>query len=301
MRVKAMVLPIVLGIVVAMLGRIVYLGPGFRDGPTRPHGVIIHLFLGLVASVLGSLAVVAIAQANVTAGVFLGLGATQFHTLRSIEREYLSSIDRDELVPRGASYVEGMASAFEARDFLVFTTAVIVTLGTMLVGAGIGVVAGLIWIAVSRPFFRGKELAQIATVQTIRFEVKDGVLLLDGTDVHRVEEVDDAVVRSGFAAAVSARDFGGWLALENRGQRQAIRHDFTARFGLAEGRAPFWPLVHLDKANERVLFFSVPEAGDEVQWRSSFDSFPLLETAHRAERTAAVRKRASREPRPSLQ
>lgn len=295
-----MVLPVVLGIVIGLLGRVLYLRPGSADFPTRPHGTIIHLFLGFVASVLGSLAVAAIAKGNLTAGVFLGLGTAQFHTLRGIEREYLSTLDKDEIVPRGAGYVEGLASAFEARDFLVFITALVTTLVTMISNPGLGVLAGLAWIAASQPLVRGKVLQNIAVTERVPFEIREGVLEIDGVDVHRVEEGDETTLRDGWAAAIKAKSFSAWLTLENHGQRQAIRHDFTARFGCTGGTAPFWPLVVPDKTRRRLLFFSIAEAGDPKEWLDSFSQYTVLETSYRSSR-ATPRKRRTPEVRPSLQ
>ena len=45
-----------------------------------------------------------------------------------MERESLQNIDKSELVKRGTPFIEGMAQAFEGRNYLVMFTALFTTL-----------------------------------------------------------------------------------------------------------------------------------------------------------------------------
>lgn len=276
------VLPVILGIAAGVLGRTVSMRRGAHNFPTWPHGTIIHLFLGLVASVLGSFLVVAIATMNVTGAVFLGLGTASFHSLRSIEREYLTELDKEEVVPRGRGYVEGMSLAFEARDFLVFVVGLTTTAVAAFVTPWLGIVAGGAVVLTTLPLIRGHTLQDIATFERVEVGVADGNLCLGGAEVHRVSPDDAPIIAKGFGCAIVPKSFGDWLTLQNLGQQQAIRHDFAARFGRHGAAAPFWPLVAPDSTRRRLLFFSVAEEGHPELWLGGLASFTVLETAYRS-------------------
>ena len=144
------------GVVAAMLVRIVVMWMDRRrQFPTHPNGEIVHLFLGFVSAVLGALAIPALAAANYTAGVFLGLGATQFHTVRGLESSALKNYDKGNAVPRGPVYIEGLALAFEARNFLIFGVALVTaTVGMFVpwqIGFAVGVVVGILGSILLRP------------------------------------------------------------------------------------------------------------------------------------------------------
>lgn len=162
------------GVIAAVLVRVVVMIlDRRRQFPTHPHGEIVHLFLGFVAAVLGALAVPALAAANYTAGVFLGLGASQFHTVRGLESGALKNYDKGDAVPRGPVYIEGLALAFEARNFLIFGVALVTSTVGMLVtwpvGFAVGVVSGLL----GARLFRTQALRSVCDVRLVAAGVQD--------------------------------------------------------------------------------------------------------------------------------
>lgn len=280
-----MELAILIGVLMGLVSRVVFMRTGPNNFPTWPHGTIIHLFLGFVASVLGALSVVALLQVNVTAGVFLGIGAGQFHTLRDIERSYLAAIDKDEVVPRGTAYIEGMAAAFEAREFLVFLVAAAATVGARFLSPVAGLLSGLIVILVASPLIRGRPLAAVMRVSAIAWEVQDGWLTLDGIRARQLDAArDPQLAKDAFSVSLTPRHFNDWMTLRNSGQQQAIRHDFTVRFGCRGRPGVPWPVTIIDPGERRLLFFTVPEEGNRDRWIHSFSAFTVIETAHRPPR-----------------
>lgn len=163
------------GVIAAMVVRIVVMViDRRRQFPTHPNGEIVHLFLGFVSAVLGALAIPALMAANYTAGVFLGLGATQFHTVRGLESSALKNYDKGDAVPRGPVYIEGLALAFEARNFLIFGVALVTaTVGMVLpweVGLAVGIVAGML----ASLLFRTQVLQSVCEVRVVDEGMTDG-------------------------------------------------------------------------------------------------------------------------------
>ena len=131
--------------------RLYMLRTDYRQYPSYPQGYVIHLSLGLIASLLGAVAVPALLMKDYTAATFLALAATQFREVRKIERETLSNLEPMELIPRGNAYIEGIARVFEARNYLAGGTALltsIVVLGlgkywSLIIAVMGGIVTGL--------------------------------------------------------------------------------------------------------------------------------------------------------------
>src|SRR4051812_48635812 len=103
---------ILIGTICGMACRLFMMRTDYRQYPTYPHGRIVHLGLGVIASGLGSVLVATLLQKNYTAVTFLTLAASQFRDVRNMERQMLTNIDSMELVPRGVTYIEGIAMAF---------------------------------------------------------------------------------------------------------------------------------------------------------------------------------------------
>jgi len=117
-------MPIVVGTLVGLVARIILLRTDFRQCPTYPTGRIIHISAGFI----GAVAVPSVLESDWTAVTFLGLAATQFREIRKMERESLEKVDEKELVKRGESFIEGMAQAFEGRNYIVMFIALLATL-----------------------------------------------------------------------------------------------------------------------------------------------------------------------------
>lgn len=109
-------LPVIVDTAIGLIARAVFLRTDFRQFPTYPTyptGRNIQLAFGFIAGFIGAEAVPAVIESDWTAVTFLGLAATQFKEIRSMKRETLEKLDKEELVKCGAGFIEEMAQAFE--------------------------------------------------------------------------------------------------------------------------------------------------------------------------------------------
>ncbi|MFZ0369163.1 MAG: YIEGIA domain-containing protein, partial [Halobacillus sp.] len=141
--------PIITGILVGTALRVFMLRTDYRQYPTYLHGKIIHLSLGFIAASLGTIAIPSIMEKEFTAVTFLTLAASQFREVRNMERNTLSEMDSYELVPRGNTYIEGIAVAFESRNYLVIFTSFIVTLCYLAINGWAALGAALVCFVIS--------------------------------------------------------------------------------------------------------------------------------------------------------
>lgn len=119
--------PIIAGVIAGIATRLYMLKTDYRQYPTYVHGKVIHIALGLIAAGLGAIIMPALLQEEFTAITFLTLAATQFRDVRNMERNTLTQMDSYELVSRGSTYIEGIAIAFESRNYIVIFTALLTT------------------------------------------------------------------------------------------------------------------------------------------------------------------------------
>ncbi|MGN7455818.1 YIEGIA family protein [Paenibacillus pasadenensis] len=291
-----MVASVLIGIGFGVIARLLLLRSDYRQYPTFPHGQIIHLSLGFIASALGAVAVPALYQKNLTAITFLTVAAQQFRDVRNMERETLSKMDSMELVSRGTSYIEGIAMVFEGRNYLVILAAMTASLGSVAINVWAGLLGGLLALAAVWKLRSGKSVSHIADVQA-------GELRMDGPDLYVDDiyimnvglESDQQIIRErGLGLVLAPRNANGRVTLSNIGQRQAILYDLSTILGVHRdtGEPALLPMAKLDMDSGRLGVFILPHEKDESKALEIAGRVPLLETAVRMPSKAGVNQEA---------
>lgn len=291
---------IIIGTCFGMLARLTLLRTDYRQYPTYPHGRIIHLSLGVIAAGLGAVAVPALFDKNYTAMTFLALAAQQFRDVRNMERETLNRLDTMELVPRGATYIEGIAMVFEGRNYLVILTSFATTLFTVLLNGYWGALAGLAALLVAYWFKSGKQVSAIAFVRPGEIRMDGPGLYVDNIYIMNVGLPEDRALieRHGLGLVLSPRNRNCRVTLANIGQRQALLHDLSTILGVYRdtGEPALVPMAKLDMSDGRLALFLLPqdrsvERAVQVARRS-----PVLESAVRmpTEASDPMSRRAKR-------
>ncbi len=205
--------------------------------PSRPHGRINYMFLGFVASVLGTMSPTALITGNYTAGVFLAIGLSQFHMVRNIERQMLTALEQAQVVPRGRAYVEGLAMMLETRDYLAMAVALTASAVSLLFGilggAAAGFASALLVAAAARS---GSGVGSLGEISVAEVRFAEGELRVGGLTVLRDagSEVRGHLPHA-LGIQVRPRDLAARLTLAEPGQRQAIVHNLTAHLGVHAG------------------------------------------------------------------
>ncbi|MFS0646157.1 YIEGIA family protein [Siminovitchia sp. 179-K 8D1 HS] len=277
-------LAVLIGIIFGCIARVVLLRTDFRQYPTYPQGRIIHLSMGFIASFIGAVAIPSVLESNWTAVTFLGLAATQFREVRKMERETLTNIDASELVKRGTPFIEGMAQAFESRNYLVMFTGLVTTLFAVF-SFWAGILSGFVMLIIVKKNMTGKTLAAIATVSEgeIRFEgpqlfVKDIHIKNVGLEASR-----QLIMERGVGAIITPKNENSAVTISNLGQRQAMIHHVANILGayLDTGEPDIIPLSKRDMNDGRVALFMMPQEKDFEQIKTVLEHVPVLDSAIR--------------------
>ncbi|MDQ0213708.1 hypothetical protein J2S13_000102 [Oikeobacillus pervagus] len=279
------VFPIIFGVIIGTATRFFLLRTDYRQYPTYLHGKIIHLALGFIAAGLGTIAVPALMEANYTAITFLTVAASQFREVRNMERNTLTMLDDFELVPRGTTYIEGIAIAFESRNYLVIFTSMITTLVYILLNVYIAIIVAVICILISKVLSAGGKLKEIVDIEHVEPHFKEAGLYVDniyimniGLTARRKE-----LLRYGMGFVLKPKSFDARSTIANLGQRQAILHDLSTALGVYRdsGTPALSPLAKRDLEDGRVAVFVLPQEKDLKKAITILGEVPTLENAIR--------------------
>ncbi|WP_407268710.1 YIEGIA family protein [Radiobacillus sp. PE A8.2] len=277
--------PILFGVVLGTIGRMVMLRTDYRQYPTYLHGKIIHMSLGFIAAGLGAVAVPAIMEKEFTAVTFLTIAASQFREVRNMERNTLSELDDYELVPRGKTYIEGIAVAFEGRNYLVIFTSFIVTLSYLVWNAGLAIVAAIGCFFLIKKLMSGSTLKDIVDIQYNELHFDGAGLYVDNIYIMNIGLPDRQaeILRYGMGFILTPKNFDVRSTIANLGQRQAILHDVSVTMGVFRdsGTPALVPLIKRDLDDGRIGVFILPQDKDIEKAVKVIGAVPVLENAIR--------------------
>ncbi|AJY78011.1 YIEGIA family protein [Paenibacillus beijingensis] len=279
--------------------RLLLLRSDYRQYPTHPHGRIIHISLGVIASALGAVAVPALYQKNYTAITFLTLAAQQFRDVRNMERETLTKIDGMELVSRGPTYIEGIAMVFEGRNYLVIMTALLSCLFSTAFNLFFGALIGVISLGIVYKLRSGKPLSHIASIESasVRFDGPDlyvGDMVINNIGLSSNRSI---IEQRGIGLIIKPFNANSKATLSNMGQRQAILYDLSTILGVYrdDGEPALMPQAKLDMNDGRLIVLILPQEKDTSKAIEVASRVPVLEAAVRMPTKADVNRKEGAE------
>ncbi|MFC4387674.1 YIEGIA family protein [Gracilibacillus marinus] len=277
--------PILFGVIIGTIARMIMLKTDYRQYPTYLHGKIIHLALGFIAAGLGAVAVPAIMEKEFTAITFLTIAASQFREVRNMERNTLSELDGYELVPRGKTYIEGIAVAFESRNYLVIFTSLVTTLSFLVWNVYVAIIVTIICYIIIRKIMSGSTLGDIVDIEPSNVTFDGAGLYVDNIYIMNIglPERQKEILEYGMGFVLIPKTFDVRSTIANLGQRQAILHDVSVSLGVFRdsGTPALVPLIKRDLDDGRIGVFILPQDKDVEKAIKVISSVPVLENAIR--------------------
>ncbi|MFD2045876.1 YIEGIA family protein [Ornithinibacillus salinisoli] len=277
--------PIVFGVIAGTVARMFMLRTDYRQYPTYLHGKVIHLSLGFIAAGLGSVAVPAILEMEFTAVTFLTVAATQFREVRNMERNTLTEIDDYELVPRGKTYIEGIAISFESRNYLVILTGFISTLFYILWNVYAAIIGAIISLIIGKILQSGSTMKEIVDIDHHPVHFDGAGLYVDNIYIMNIglKERQEEILKYGMGFVLTPKNMNSITTIANLGQRQAILHDISISLGVIRdsGTPALTPLIKRDLDDGRIGIFILPQIRDVDRAKKIIGAVPVLENAIR--------------------
>jgi hypothetical protein len=297
---------IIPSIILGLMSRLSLLRVDYKQYPSYPQGVFSHITLGLVAASLGAVAVPSIAKKEFAAVTFLALAAQQFRDVRNLERQSLDNIEPTELVPRGTAYIEDIAKAFEARNYVTMLTSLIVSLfiftlkkigfETLTSIAG-GLTAGIISIAFFNRIITRQTIGEIAEVKPAKITFDGPLLMVNDTVIMNVgfKISREIYLNRGIAVEIIPKDEDAVATLSNLGQRQAIQHNAAALLGIRKDidEPDFTPLARRNPDTGSLVMAIVPIEPDIECLVEAVKRTIILESAKRKPLSSYVGRKAA--------
>jgi hypothetical protein len=278
-------LPILFGVLVGTSTRLYMLKNDYRQYPTYLHGRIIHLSLGFIAAGLGTVAVPAIMEQEFTAITFLALAASQFRDVRNMERQTLTELDGYELVPRGKTYIEGIAVAFESRNYLVIIASFLTTLAYLVWNVWAGILVAAAVFLLCKKLMSGGRLKDIVDIIPAEVKFEGAGLYVDNIYIMNIglPERQKEILEYGMGFILKPKNFNIRSTIANLGQRQAILHDISISLGVYRdsGTPALVPLIKRDLSDGRIGVFILPQEKDVQKAMQVIGQVPTLENAIR--------------------
>ena len=297
---------IVPSIIVGVLSRLSMLRSDYRQYPSYPQGVFSHLTLGIISASLGSVAIPAIAEKEFAAVTFLALAAQQFRDVRSLERQSLDNIEPTELVARGTAYIEDIAKAFEARNYMTMLSALITSIIIFIfvkfnirieIAVVVGFLVGLGTVIFFNRYITREKVADIAEVRAANIVFDGPLLTVNGVFIMNIglKASQKIYQERGIAVEIIPNDANAVATLANLGQRQAIQHNAAILLGIRKDvdEPDFTPIARRNPHNGNVVMAILPMELDEKRLVEAVSSTVVLESAKRKPLSTNVGKKAA--------
>lgn len=279
----------------------------YRQYPTYPQSYLGHFTLGVIAAGLGAVAIPAIAEKEYVAITFLALAAQQFRDVRNMERQSLDNIEVTELVPRGTAYIEDIAKAFEARNYLALLASLATGIGyfigetfkvPIILRILIGVVFGVITIVFLTNMLKGYFVGDIAEVRPAEIKFDGPLLTVAGVVIMNIglKESQKIYLEQGLAVEIVPNHEEAMVILSNIGQRQAIQHHSSIQLGIRKDvdEPDFTPIARRNPKNGNIVMAIVTMEPNEKYLLDVVKRTPVLESAKRKALDVAITTKAER-------
>jgi len=290
--------PILLGVLVGVITRLIMLRTDTRQYPTRLHGKIVHIAMGFIAAILGAVAIPSIMKKDFSALTFLTLAASQFRDVRNMERNTLQQLDGVELVPRGSTYIEGIALVFESRNYLAMMASFVTTFAYFAFNSPIaGVIAGIASFFAAKALMSGGRLQDLVEIEHAPLRFDGAGLYIDNIYIMNIglPARQKEIMKYGMGFLLKPKSMDANITLSNLGQRQAILHDVAVGLGVVRdsGTPALVPLAKRDLNDGRIGVFVLPQEQDVEKAIQIIGNVPTLENAIRLSSEVAKGGRTS--------
>lgn len=297
---------VIFSLISGLIARVSMLRVDYRQYPSYPQGVLSHLTLGIIAAALGSVSVPALLEKEYTAVTFLALAAQQFRDVRNLERQSLDNIESTELVARGTAYIEDIAKAFEARNYITMLTSIIVSIVLyVLFKSGFskqyiiigGVVTSIIIITFFNIAISRQVVKDIADVYPAKISFDGTILKVNDVSIMNVglKSSQSIYLEHGIAVEIIPKDENAVATLANLGQRQAIQHNAAIQLGIRKDvdEPDFTPLARRDPHNGKIVMAIVAMEPDVDSLVEAVKRTIVLESSKRKPLSSYAGKKAA--------
>lgn len=286
-----------IALAIGMFSRVIMINLDQKQYPTQPNVLLSQIVLAFVSSALGALLVPALIERSYTSITFLSLAAEQFRKVRENRRNTLQNLEDTQLVKRGNSFIEEIASTYEIRNYTCIVTSFL-TIGLYYIIVSefnidttislvVSALAGIILSCILKKLLTRKTIDDIADVKIVDISfVNTSVMKVgeqQGITNLGLESDRQRYLEKGIGIEIIPKDKSYINAgiLYDAGQRQAIVYNLYSRLGLLRdsNEPAFVPLPRRNPKKESIVIAYIPIEKDEEKVLEAVKSCPILSSA----------------------
>lgn len=282
---------LIVSVVIGILCRGLVLVRKNKQYPSRPQDYLEQIISSGLSAALGAIVLPAILDKEYAALTFFAIAIQQFQGLADQERITLKNTDGEEIVPKGDSYVEEIASTYESRSYISLFSALGASVAYISVfrkfdfgflGCTVAaIIAGSIVGLIFRHFLQRKSLGDIANVVEAEIKFKGPLLTVNDIVMTNVglEEVKSKYLKDAIALEIRPNNKEMFGIINDLGQRQAILHNIYIHLGIDKDidEVDIVSMAKVDPINNTVVVIYMPLLKDLNEMIKSAKSTPILE------------------------
>ena len=215
-----------------------------KQYPSRPQDYLEQIIISGLSASLGAIAFPALIDKEFSALTFFAVAIQQFQGLSKEEKITIENIDNQVVVPKGAVYIEEIASTYESRSYISLFSALVASViyiyfaraykltflpCTILAAIG-GAIVGLIF----RKYLRRDSIGDIADVVEAKINFEGPILKVNDVFINNIglEDTRSKYLKDGIAIEIIPKDLKAYGIISDLGQRQAMLHNLFIHFGI---------------------------------------------------------------------
>ena len=200
--------------------------------------------------------------------------------------------------PRGKTYIEGIAIAFESRNYLVIFTSLLTTLAYLLFGFVGAIPVAIVCFLLCKKLMSGSTMGQIVDIEHAEIKFDGAGLYVDNIYMMNIglPQRQEEIMKYGMGFILKPKSFDVRSTIANLGQRQAILHDISVSLGVFRdsGTPALVPLIKRDLDDGRIGVFILPQDKNVKKAMKVISAVPVLENAIRMPTESKAHKKVRR-------
>ena len=264
-----------------------------KQYPTRPQDYLEQIIVSGLAASLGAIAFPALIDKEFSALTFFAVAIQQFQGISQEEKITIENIDNSEVVPKGAAYIEEIASTYESRSYISLFSSLVASViylyfaraykfgflpCTILAIIG-GAIVGLIF----KRYLRRRSIGDIADVVEAKINFEGPILYVNDVYISNIglDATKDRYINEGIAIEVIPKDMKAYGIISDLGQRQAILHNLYIHFGINKDvdEKDLLAITKMDFEKNTLVIPYLPLVKDIDELIKVVKSAPILEVA----------------------
>ncbi|MGL4913739.1 MAG: YIEGIA domain-containing protein [Romboutsia sp.] len=264
-----------------------------KQYPSRPQDYLEQVIISALSASLGAIALPALMDKEFSALTFFAVAIQQFQGLAQQERITLENIDKSEMVPKGTSYVEEIASTYEARSYISLFSALLASIIFIILSKryNIGffgctiaaIIGGAIVGILFRRYLRRDSIGDVAKIVPAKINFEGPILKVNDIVITNIglQDTKKKYMEDGLAVEIIPNSIGDFGIVNDIGQREAILHNIFLHLGINKDvdEKDILATSRTDLEKNTVVIPFIPILKDMDSLMEVIKSTPILETA----------------------